>query len=113
MKKVTFLNTLPDISEDVIEETQSPYMTTPRLTQQEAKIRDESFYKIEAPQTNHMLSNPFSPRINCLDFSDHHVNCRICSKLYSNDYLIYLMVIFFLGLICVVLFKKVVELHYK
>ena len=46
----------------------------------------------------------------CVSVSDHVLNCKVCTKLYSNDRTIYIITIFMLSIICILLLKKVLNL---
>lgn len=47
--------------------------------------------------------------INCLDISRHIQDCPICSKFYSNDKTVYIIVIVLLSIICLLLLKRVLN----
>ncbi len=47
---------------------------------------------------------------NCLDVSGHIEKCPICSKLYKQDKTIMIIAIVVLAIICILLFKKVLNL---
>lgn len=51
-----------------------------------------------------------SKSLSCIDISEHIKKCPVCSQLYNNDKTIYLIVIFFLCLICLLLLKKVLHI---
>jgi len=45
----------------------------------------------------------------CLDIADHVSQCPICSKFYNNDKTLYILAIAILMVICILLFKRVME----
>ena len=45
----------------------------------------------------------------CLVVAAHIANCPICSKFYSNDKTIYLVLIAVLAIICIILLKKILD----
>jgi len=46
----------------------------------------------------------------CLDVSSHVDTCPICTKLYSNDKTVYIIIIVILAIMCILLLKRVLEL---
>lgn len=50
------------------------------------------------------------PSISCIEIVNHIKSCPICSKLYKTDTSIHLIIIVILCIICVLLFKKVMQL---
>jgi hypothetical protein len=50
---------------------------------------------------------PGSP--SCLEVADHIANCPICSKFYSNDKTVYMIVIAVLSIICILLLKRILD----
>lgn len=77
------------------------------------------------PKTGYLQQNPYmteqyedqmpvlrdvpSVPISCADIYKHIENCPICSKLYNNDKTIYIILIIFLTVICIILLKKVLD----
>jgi len=57
--------------------------------------------------------NRYVPRVNfnisCIDVATHVKYCMVCSKLYKQDHTIYIIVIIFLLLICLILLKNVLH----
>lgn len=49
------------------------------------------------------------PEIHCIDVSKHIENCPICSKFYNTDKSIYIIIIVFLAIVCVLLLKRVLD----
>jgi hypothetical protein len=47
--------------------------------------------------------------INCIDISNHIQNCPICSRFYKNDTTVHIVIIVILGLICILLLKRVLN----
>lgn len=50
-----------------------------------------------------------SPQFNCIDIARHIQDCPICSKFYSSDKTIYIIVIVILAIVCLLLIKKVLN----
>lgn len=50
-----------------------------------------------------------SPQFNCIDIARHIQDCPICSKFYSSDKTIYIIVIVILAIVCLLLLKKVLN----
>ena len=48
--------------------------------------------------------------INCIDVNEHIKGCPICSRFYNTDLTIYIIVIVFLSIICLILLKKVLKI---
>lgn len=48
--------------------------------------------------------------INCKDIAEHVKNCAVCGKLYHSDNTVYLIIIVFLSILCLLLIKKVLSL---
>lgn len=48
--------------------------------------------------------------ISCVNVAHHASNCIVCSKLYTNDRTNYIIIIILLLTICVMLFKKILDL---
>lgn len=46
---------------------------------------------------------------NCVQLAEHAANCKVCTKLYHNDKTIYIITIIILVIICILLFKKILE----
>jgi len=42
--------------------------------------------------------------------SEHIANCKLCKKIYSSDKTIYIIIIIILAIICILLFKKVLDI---
>jgi hypothetical protein len=56
-----------------------------------------------------MLRDVSPPPISCADIYKHIENCPICGKLYNNDKTIYIILIIFLTVVCIILLKKVLD----
>lgn len=52
---------------------------------------------------------PSPPQFNCIDIARHIQDCPICSKFYSSDKTIYIIVIVILAIVCLLLLKKVLN----
>lgn len=50
-----------------------------------------------------------NPQYNCIDIARHIQDCPICSKFYSSDKTIYIIVIVILAIVCLLLIKKVLN----
>lgn len=75
-----------------------------------------SDYQHHDPQQDQIIEQPpmlrenlALTRISCLDISDHVKDCPICSKFYSNDRTVYIIIIVILSVICLLLLKKVLD----
>lgn len=54
-------------------------------------------------------SQPNYLRHHCLDIAGHIHECPICSKFYSNDKTVYVIVIILLTIVCLLLLKRVLN----
>ena len=52
---------------------------------------------------------PHMPAGNCIDIARHIQDCPICSKFYSSDKTVYIIIIVILAIICILLLKKVLD----
>jgi len=61
---------------------------------------------------NHQVSgrNNIVDNLHCRDIAEHIENCPICSKLHNTDKTIYILIIVFLAIVCILLLKRVLEL---
>ena len=86
----------------------------------EQHMYNEQFYsptisfREERPRPNpkHIIEDYGNPNLTCLDVSNHVQGCPICSKLYQNDKSIYIAIISILVILCLILFKKVLDKNY-
>ncbi len=131
-QRVTYIDDLPDLED--IENTYQYNMynsdiQTPNVTK---FIRNDTGKKFHENSGMNIKKENFSPKQNipppqpishhfrehfeeskslsCIDISEHIKKCPVCSQLYNNDKTIYLIVIFFLCLICLLLLKKVLHI---
>ena len=61
------------------------------------------------PQNYQSLEGYGNREISCIEIANHIRSCPICSKFYDNDKSVYVIIIVILAIICVILFKKVLE----
>jgi hypothetical protein len=61
------------------------------------------------PQNYHSLEGYKHREISCIEIANHVRSCPICSKFYDNDKSVYVIIIVILAIVCVILFKKVLE----
>lgn len=59
------------------------------------------------PNTNQKVSEQFLPPLSCLDIAGHIQDCPICSKFYSQDRTVYIILIVILAVTALLLLKKV------
>ena len=52
---------------------------------------------------------PQKDTLNCRDVAGHASNCDVCSKLYKNDKTFYIIAICILVIICILLFKRILD----
>ena len=60
--------------------------------------KDNKPYKIE-----HTIHN------NCVDVADHASTCMVCSKLYTNNNTVFILIIIFLAVVNLLLLKRILE----
>jgi hypothetical protein len=82
---------------------QDEYMSPQQEYQQQYQQQ-----QVEAPSQKKMYTLPENSP-SCIDVSNHISNCPICSKLYNNDRTLYIISIVFLLVICLLLFKKILD----
>jgi hypothetical protein len=71
---------------------------------------EQNPYMMEQYQEQMPMLRDVSPTpISCADIYKHIENCPICGKLYNNDKTIYIILIIFLTVICIILLKKVLD----
>jgi len=61
------------------------------------------------PQNYNSLEGYTTREISCIEIANHIRSCPICSKFYDNDKSMYIIVIVILVIMCIILFKKVLE----
>ena len=66
------------------------------------------------PQMQMQMQMPMYPmrypdEISCLTIANHIKDCPICSKFYNCDNSIYIVCIVVLVILCIILFKKIIE----
>lgn len=62
------------------------------------------------PQMQQMMQQMMQRPISCIEISEHISQCPICSKFYSPDNTIYIVLIVILVVLCLMLLKKIVNL---
>lgn len=55
------------------------------------------------------MEHPREHFFNCIDIANHIQGCPICSKFYKNDNIIFIAIIVFLVIFCLLLLKKVLN----
>ena len=70
-------------------------------------ITAESYEEALIP--SHKAVENYEPLLNCVNVANHVKNCPVCSKLYSNDKTLYIIIIVVLAVISALLLKKVLE----
>ena len=103
-QKMTLLSSLPDLSDIVPPEYQKPMRTTYQPPQESGMNYNQP---IELPPTN--LSSS-TKTLHCIDVVEHITNCIICSKFYSNDRGVYIVIIIFLLIVCTVLISNLIKM---
>ena len=53
--------------------------------------------------------NTFNQHISCIDIANHVKYCMVCGRLYKQDSTLYIVVIIFLLLVCLILLKNVLN----
>jgi hypothetical protein len=51
----------------------------------------------------------YKDNLNCRDVASHISNCHVCSRLYNNDKTYYIIAICVLIIICILLFKRILD----
>lgn len=64
---------------------------------------------VEMPQAPKQIEYTPSHLISCPNVMEHIQNCPICSKLYNQDKTLYLIVIALMGIVILILTKKILE----
>lgn len=125
-KNVTYIDELFDVSEDYVD-TQNHQnhgsirknnITNLQFENQNhgpSFIENESQYKkIPQPPPPPPTEKPMlkeSEELNCVNICNHIKNCPVCNRLYnSNDKTIYIIIIIILGILCLLLLKRVLKL---
>ncbi len=54
-------------------------------------------------------SPQYKDNLNCRDVASHISNCHVCSRLYNNDKTYYIIAICVLIIICILLFKRILD----
>jgi len=57
------------------------------------------------PNNNHNNHN------NCIDVAEHTHNCLVCSKLYTNNNTLYILIIVFLAIVNLLLLKRILDVE--
>ena len=58
---------------------------------------------------NPYLKNLNNQDVNCVQCAQHTENCTVCSKLYSNNNMVFIFIIIFQAIIILLLLKKILE----
>lgn len=65
----------------------------------------------EMPISHQQLMAILASRpISCIEITEHVQNCPICSKFYTTDSTVYVLLIIILAVVCLMLFKRVLNL---
>ena len=92
----------------------SPYQYPYNQYQELMNISNDSSCKFTQEENN--TGNRVIPSekkqyvLSCIDISDHVKSCRVCSKLYNNDKILYIIIICVLCIIILLLLKKVLDI---
>jgi hypothetical protein len=60
-------------------------------------------------QHNHNHNDSSDNHHNCVDIAEHTSNCLVCSKLYSSNNTLYILLIIFLAIVNLLLLKRILE----
>ncbi len=73
---------------------------------------EERNYQEPVVDIKNYINNPPQKHsdLSCILISHHVKHCPICSRLYNTDRTIYLIIIFFLCLLCLILIKKILNI---
>ena len=61
------------------------------------------------PQSYNSLEGYGGRELSCIEVANHIRTCPICSRFYDNDKSIYIIAIVILAIMCIILFKKVLD----
>jgi len=60
-------------------------------------------------KVNPYLRNTSNQDVNCIQCANHTEHCTVCSKLYSNNNMVFVFVIIFQAILILLLIKKILE----
>lgn len=66
-------------------------------------------YQMEQQPPQRMMMPPVQPFGNCIDVARHIQDCPICSKFYSSDKTIYIIIIVILAIVTLLLLKRILN----
>ena len=122
----TFINDLPELQDESSNPNIQKFIRNPHQPMHEAGMNPyqenqyQDPYKGTQYEANPQYQSHYSDvkdvpyvkekePISCLDICNHIENCRLCSKLYNNDRTIYIITIIFLLIVCILLFKRILN----
>lgn len=118
MNNVTLIENLPELE---YEPEQQDYKTERLIyNRQDSPLYKQQQQQQQAAAAARVPSSSFSsvyqprdvsdqPMMSCLDVAGHIQECPICSKLYSCDKSVYLVIIIILSVACMLLLRRVLE----
>lgn len=56
-------------------------------------------------------NKPYIKHHNCIDVAEHTHNCLVCSKLYTNNNTLYILIIVFLAIVNLLLLKRILDVE--
>ncbi len=62
-----------------------------------------------SPKDYRMFKNEVNVNHSCVDVADHATSCSVCSKLYSNNNTVFILIIIFLAVVNLLLLKRILE----
>ena len=117
MNNVTLIENLPELeyepeqqdykTERLIYGRQDSPMYKQQQQQQQQQQQRVPSSSLSSVYQARGVSDP--PMMSCLDVAGHIQECPICSKLYSCDKSVYLVIIIILSVACMLLLRRVLE----
>jgi hypothetical protein len=88
------------------EQNDNNYALGPRA---HGNLINPSEYQQHQQQFMPFLQENYPAVLNCVDVSNHHMSCPVCSRLYNNDKTTYIIVIILLVIVSIILLKRVLD----
>jgi len=101
------LNGTPDF--DMQMPMQMPMQMQPFQPQMQMPMQPQMQMQVQMPMQPQQMYPRYHDEISCLTIANHIKDCPICSKFYNCDNSIYIVCIVVLVILCIILFKKIIE----
>ena len=75
----------------------------------EMRMQQEYYQNGNNNIPNGQIITEETDNLNCRDVCNHIKNCEVCKQLYKSDKSLYILIIVILAVICLLLFKKVLD----